>query len=1292
MKTTTDNTKAALFRAAASALIAALCGCAQPTSSGSRNTTENATTIEVGVTSGASTLADAIAMANGGTAASYTIIINDSTLPPTTLGPTLSASAARLNLAGPLFADSGVTRTIALQAKDSTGAGAAVALRLAEGEAGSVFTVKAGAALKLGKGVKIADAAGNTAPLLTVAGELDMKAGGALAAVSGNTALHLTGKLNIAGESVIEGKVYDAGELTIGGSALIKGELYVAPDRAVKIDGTLTPSANPQADGMTTAVTSIVAPVKEGAAAPDYSGLAATVEKPAYKAVSSISLSRTAYPLAEGGTVTLTASVVPADATNRTVVWTASNPAVATVKDGLVTWKGAGTATITATADGLSARCTVTCEASSALPPEAPASVTFIMAFAPDTSKTTDAVRLVFNTPVELDEDDITITPNGTGAKADGLKKADVTGRIYDLEISGVKKSGKIKIKAESDDAGISPAEQEAQVYFVDNTPPPPDGVKLVAAFALDKTRTTGTVRLVFSEAVPLTKDDIDIEDEEDETGAEIEKLTKIGDGLIYDLEISGVKKSGTIKIKVDSVEEDGLETEVYFGYAPRTDIQFVAAFSTTDSTRTTKTVRLVFNEAVVLTATDITITDTDGTGAVKYAVSGASPVPALVRVDTEGYIYDLHIKSIKAAGGIAIGAAKTGLTFTPASKTAEIYYIPPVYEGITIVTDPVDATDIIKGGSLTIEAWCAGNHPTGTEGNDPPIVNQRVKIELDGSPDGVTLTDITISGSKATLSVESTSTAASVTVNFTAEGDESKTRAMTFTIRDPSASERFATALAGAESVIEVTGSVETASPLPLIAGRTITISGNGLLTIAADFTAIGSIVVENSGTGTGITIASGKTLTLGTLGALFKGSGTAGVTLGGVLKADGEDSSLYANETGTEIGVSGSLRSPSSISLENGSIRLAAGKTITLGTSGVAEMVLLHGTGESLYTAMAGTLPPAKKVTLTFDTASKMLTADGNGALLRLRASGSEIESGTMKWANMNFPIDYKLVIKDGTTLEAAGSSGISDDNVSYSAGFNFNPVSGDNPLGMRFNQARAEGGDATITATATGARMSGSAAGAALWIGGEIAIGYNQKMEFPATASGLYPLTIKCGNAATYATAEPALFLDIKTEGAADITCTAIYNTQANRRKFSFSNQYIGDYAAGLVTGNLTISVYGNASGTPVSMGSINLGGSGTNTAGKIVLVGGSSQAKIRVSCGADGGIPVISTGNGAGTAVSFKSPPATVGTNLIINGSSGLLANITRGTSTSAAINTITGSTTADFEISSRTEVE
>ena len=76
--------------------------------------------------------------------------------------------------------------------------------------------------------------------------------------------------------------------------------------------------------------------------------------------VESITLDQTALELEVGGTETLAAAVLPDNATDKTVTWTSSNEAVATVADGVVTAVAAGEATITAKAGDKETTCTVT--------------------------------------------------------------------------------------------------------------------------------------------------------------------------------------------------------------------------------------------------------------------------------------------------------------------------------------------------------------------------------------------------------------------------------------------------------------------------------------------------------------------------------------------------------------------------------------------------------------------------------------------------------------------------------------------------------------------------------------------------------------------------------------------------------------------------------------------------------------------------------------------------------------------------------------------------------------------
>lgn len=77
-------------------------------------------------------------------------------------------------------------------------------------------------------------------------------------------------------------------------------------------------------------------------------------------AVESVTLSQTTAEITVGETLTLTATVLPENATNKTVTWKSDNGAVASVALGVVRARATGKATITATADGKTATCVVT--------------------------------------------------------------------------------------------------------------------------------------------------------------------------------------------------------------------------------------------------------------------------------------------------------------------------------------------------------------------------------------------------------------------------------------------------------------------------------------------------------------------------------------------------------------------------------------------------------------------------------------------------------------------------------------------------------------------------------------------------------------------------------------------------------------------------------------------------------------------------------------------------------------------------------------------------------------------
>ncbi|MGN1233623.1 MAG: Ig domain-containing protein, partial [Candidatus Cryptobacteroides sp.] len=78
--------------------------------------------------------------------------------------------------------------------------------------------------------------------------------------------------------------------------------------------------------------------------------------------VKSVNINMTTLTLKVGETVTVKATVLPVDATDKAVTWTSSDPTVATVEDGVITALKLGTASITVKAGEKTASCKVTVE------------------------------------------------------------------------------------------------------------------------------------------------------------------------------------------------------------------------------------------------------------------------------------------------------------------------------------------------------------------------------------------------------------------------------------------------------------------------------------------------------------------------------------------------------------------------------------------------------------------------------------------------------------------------------------------------------------------------------------------------------------------------------------------------------------------------------------------------------------------------------------------------------------------------------------------------------------------
>ena len=152
-------------------------------------------------------------------------------------------------------------------------------------------------------------------------------------------------------------------ELTVGETTTLTAT--VAPDNATNKNVTWSSSdesvATVDETGTVTAVgegtTTITVTTKDG----NFTASCEVIVTEPVVAVTGVTLDAITAELKVGDTATLTATIAPEDATDKTVIWTSSDESVAIVdENGKVTAVGAGTATITATAGGKTASCTVT--------------------------------------------------------------------------------------------------------------------------------------------------------------------------------------------------------------------------------------------------------------------------------------------------------------------------------------------------------------------------------------------------------------------------------------------------------------------------------------------------------------------------------------------------------------------------------------------------------------------------------------------------------------------------------------------------------------------------------------------------------------------------------------------------------------------------------------------------------------------------------------------------------------------------------------------------------------------
>jgi hypothetical protein len=159
--------------------------------------------------------------------------------------------------------------------------------------------------------------------------------------------------------------------------------------------------------------------------------------------VTGVTLNRSEMSLNIGDVGTLIATVVPGNASDKTVKWTTDNPAVADVSAGMITAKGAGTANITVTSQADSskyAECIVTVSAIQV-------ALESVTANGVADTETTTKIDLKFDKPITgLTADEITIADNG-GSATKGETSG--SGRDWSVSVTDITK-GQVRVDVSS--------------------------------------------------------------------------------------------------------------------------------------------------------------------------------------------------------------------------------------------------------------------------------------------------------------------------------------------------------------------------------------------------------------------------------------------------------------------------------------------------------------------------------------------------------------------------------------------------------------------------------------------------------------------------------------------------------------------------------------------------------------------------------------------------------------------------------------------------------------------------
>ncbi|MEE1121866.1 MAG: Ig-like domain-containing protein [Prevotella sp.] len=466
-----------------------------------------------------------------------------------------------------------------------------------------------------------------------------------------------------------------------------------------------------------------------------------------------ITLDKTTAELTEGETLTLTATVTPENATDKTVVWTSSDETVATVRDGVVTALKAGKATITAKSGEVSATCEITVNAK----------------VIPATGITLD------KTTAELTEGEIltltaTVTPENATDKTVTWTSSDETVATVKDGVVTALKAGKATITAKAGEVSVT-CEITVNAKVI-----PATGI------ALDKT----TAELTEGETLTLTAT-VTPEDATDKTVAwtsSDETVATVKDGVVTAL------KAGKVTITAKSGEVSATcEITVNAKVIPATGI-------TLDKT----TAELTEGETLALTAT---VTPEDATDKTVTWTSSD---------ETVATVKDGVVTALKA--GKATITAKAGEVSATCKITVNAKVIPAtgitldkttaeMIEGetltLTATVSPEDATD------KTV-TWTSSDETVATVKDGVVTALKAGKVTITAKAGEVSATcEITVNAKVIP--------ATGITLDKTAaELTEGETLTLTATVSPEDATDKTVTWASSDEAVVKVVNGVVSA------------------------------------------------------------------------------------------------------------------------------------------------------------------------------------------------------------------------------------------------------------------------------------------------------------------------------------------------------------------------------------------------------------------------------------------------------------------------------------------------